>query len=85
LREPVAASLEAAREVATAAASAAQAPAPGEIAATLVALAHGCALHQLALPEHADPDAVRRAARTLFIGHLVEQGRVDEAIRLAGA
>lgn len=56
---------------------------PDEIALTLVALAHGCALHQLALPDAAGPDVVRRAARTLFIGHLVEQGRVEEAVALA--
>ena len=82
LRDAVAASLQAARGVAVAAAGAAGAPAPDEIAPTLVALAHGCALHQLAVPE-TGPDVVRRAARTLFIGHLVEQGRVAEAVALA--
>lgn len=84
LRGSVAASLEAAQGVAAAAAGAAGAPAPEEISPTLVALAHGCALHQLALPDEAGPDVVRRAARTLFIGHLVEQGRVEEAVALAG-
>lgn len=83
LRDVVAASLTAVRGVAAAAADAAQAPEPTEIAPALVALAHGFALHQIALPDQADPEDMRRAARTLLIGHLVEHRLVEEAIQLA--
>lgn len=84
LRDSVEASLEAARGVATAAATAAQVPAADAIAAALVALTQGFALHGLALPGRADADATRRAIRTLIIGHLVEQGETEAAVRLAG-
>ncbi|CAM3895561.1 TetR/AcrR family transcriptional regulator [Smaragdicoccus niigatensis] len=85
LRETIAESLETARSVAVAAASAAGAPAAKDLAPALVALAHGFALHGLAVPSQVETDDIRRAARTLFIGHLVENGLVDEAVALANA
>lgn len=83
LRDAVADALGAAREVATAAARAAGTPDPEALAPALVALAHGFALHQLAVPESTGGDDLARTARTLLIGHLVENGMISEAIALA--
>jgi DNA-binding transcriptional regulator YbjK len=82
LRDTVGAALTAAREVAIAAASAAGAPEATDIAPALVALAHGFSLHGLALPTEASTDSLRRAVRTLFIGHLVEHGLIEQAVAL---
>lgn len=76
-------SLAAVRGVASVAAAAAGAPEPAAIAPALVALTHGFALHQLALPDEVDSEDLRRAVRTLFLGHLLEAGHVDAALALA--
>lgn len=85
LRESVAEALEASRRAAVAGARAAGAPDPEAMAPALVALAHGFALHQLAAPAKVDPDALRAALRAQFIGHLVETGHADLALRLAAS
>ncbi|WP_108921783.1 TetR/AcrR family transcriptional regulator [Mycobacterium montefiorense] len=81
-RDTMGEALTAAHAVAAAAATAAGMPEPQEIAAGLVALAHGFALHNLALPDIVDIDDQRRAMRTMLIGHLVECGRIDEVLRI---
>jgi DNA-binding transcriptional regulator YbjK len=83
VRDAVAEALSTVRHVAAVAARAAGAPDPDAIANALVALAHGFALHQLAVPGSVDADDVRRAARTMLLGHLVETGHARLATRLA--
>ncbi|SOJ54260.1 hypothetical protein MSIMFB_01759 [Mycobacterium simulans] len=81
-RDTLGEALTAARKVATAAATAAGMSKPEEIGPALVALAHGFALHNLAVPEIVDIDGQRRAMRTMLIGHLVECGRIDDALQI---
>lgn len=83
LREPVAEALEASRRAAVAGARVAGAPDPEGMAAALVALAHGFALHQLAVPAKVDADALRAALRAQFLGYLLETGHAELALRLA--
>jgi len=74
--------LEAGRGVVTAASTAADATVddPG----AFLALVHGYLLHALAAPDLVDADALARGARSLLIGELVQQGRIDLATELAG-
>jgi len=82
IRDAVADALTAARGVAAAALRTANIPAPERLSSALVALAHGFALHELAVPGSASSADLAQAARTLVIGHLVELGRVEEALAL---
>lgn len=77
VRPAVAAVLVAGREAVTAATSAAGAP--DSDAAAFLALVHGFLLHSLAAPELVEPDALLRGIRALFLGGLVERGRLDLA------
>lgn len=77
------AAIDSAREVAAAALRAAGAPEPDRIVAAFAALTHGLALHELAAPDRVGPADRHRAFRALFLGFLVEQGRIDEASQLA--
>lgn len=81
-RDTIGAALIAARRTAAAGVTAAGAPRGEEVAAGLVALSQGFAFHTLAVPDLVDNDAQRRALRTMFIGHLVECGLVDEALQM---
>ncbi|GAB3860627.1 hypothetical protein GCM10028801_23750 [Nocardioides maradonensis] len=57
--------------------------APDADAAAFLALVHGYLLHTLAAPDLVAPDGLLRGIRALFIGQLVEQGRVELALELA--
>ncbi|CAM3386791.1 hypothetical protein [Mycobacterium intermedium] len=83
-RDTLAEALTAARNVTAVAITATGAPQAQDVAEAFVALAHGFALHNLAVPDLADADGQRRAMRTMLIGHLVECGRIDDALRLRG-
>jgi len=74
--------LQAGRE--TVAALADAAGAPGIDAGAFLALVHGHLLHTLAAPELVEPGALLRGVRALLIGGLVEQGRVELALEIAG-
>ncbi|MFI9408131.1 hypothetical protein [Nocardia sp. NPDC052316] len=85
-RDAVAEALAALQRVAASALGAAGASDPQGAAESFVALVDGFALHALA--EHTkqvDRAGLRRAARTMFLGELVEAGRVEEAVRLSAA
>jgi|GEM_PF-1319403 len=73
--------IEAGRSVVDAATTAAGVPVadPG----AFLALVHGYLLHSLAAPALVDPEALARGGRTMLIGALVEQGRLDQAVELA--
>jgi len=83
LREAVADTIDAFYGVAVAAARAAGSPQPERIARTLVAVIDGLTLHHLAAPRDDWRLEVESAIRTLFLGHLVELGRADEAERIS--
>ena len=73
--------LQAGRGVVTAASSAAgvEVNDPG----AFMAMVHGYLLHSLAAPRLVDADALARGVRTMMIGELVQQGRLDLAQELA--
>ncbi|MGI8762009.1 MAG: TetR/AcrR family transcriptional regulator [Jatrophihabitantaceae bacterium] len=83
LRPAVADALAAARRFAAAGAQAAGAPDPEAIAPAFAALAHGFALHALAVPPAVRPEDLYRALRALFVGHLLEAGHVELALALS--
>lgn len=82
-REAVGDALAAADAVAAAALAAAGADHPETLAPAFAALAHGLALHEIAVPGRVTPDGRYRAFRALFLGYLVDAGRADLAARLA--
>jgi DNA-binding transcriptional regulator YbjK len=82
-RPAVATALHAARQVAAAGARAAGSPEPDAAAAALIALAHGFALHQIALPDSVDPQALSNALRALFLGFLLDRGHTELALQLS--
>ena len=73
--------LQAGRSVVTAASSAAgvEVKDPG----AFMAMVHGYLLHSLAAPKLVDTGALARGVRTMMIGELVQQGRLDLAQELA--
>ena len=80
-RPVVTEAIEAGRDAVRAATSAAGAPEAD--AGAFLALVHGYLLHSLAAPDLVAPDALLRGIRAMFIGQLVEQGEVDQALELA--
>lgn len=84
-REPVAATLAAMRGIAAAAVRAAGALEPGAVAPAFSALAHGFALHQLAVPDSVDEDMMYKAFRALFLGFLIDNGHSELALNLVGS
>ncbi|HWJ60474.1 MAG TPA: TetR family transcriptional regulator [Acidimicrobiales bacterium] len=64
--------------------SAASAAADAEVddPGAFLALVHGYLLHALAAPDLIDAEALARGARSLLIGELVQQGRLDLAQEL---
>lgn len=49
-----------------------------------LALIHGYMLHSLAAPDRVDLDALLRGVRALFLGGLLDAGKVELALELAG-
>lgn len=85
LRPAVSDSIMAFERVAAAALAAAGLPDPDAAAAAFLALTDGNALHQLArgVSGEASIEPLRMAFRALYVGFLVQQGHVDEAVTLA--
>lgn len=83
-RDAVSSALAAARGAAGAGIKAAGAP-EGHGAEAFVALIQGFALHEAAVPGAVEPDVVRDAFRALFLGYLLDNGYVDEAVALVSA
>ncbi|MBF6447321.1 MULTISPECIES: TetR/AcrR family transcriptional regulator [Nocardia] len=81
-RDAAARALDAARRAAAAGVRAAGAPEPDAAAPAFTALAHGLALHELAVPGTLPPDSVHSAFRALFLGFLLDNGHVELALRL---
>lgn len=81
-RDAAARALDAARRVAAAGVRAAGAPEPDAAAPAFTALAHGLALHEMAVPGTLPPDSVHAAFRALFLGFLLDNGHVELALRL---
>lgn len=80
LKQPVTEVLEAGRGAVVAAT--ATVGTPVEDGSAFLALVHGFLLHALAAPDLVGPDDLPRALRTLLIGMLVEEGRVEDALAL---
>jgi DNA-binding transcriptional regulator YbjK len=85
IRAAVADTLAAFRGVAEAAARTAGSPDPARVAGLLVAVVDGLVLHQLAQPRDGWRTDVEGAIRTVFVGHLVECGLVEQAVALSAA
>ncbi|WP_433662290.1 TetR/AcrR family transcriptional regulator [Nocardia sp. CA-128927] len=85
-RAMVAAALAALRQVATTALTAAGASDPEGAAESYAALVDGFAMHALTHEtQQVDRVGLHRAIRALFLGELVEAGRLEEAAQLAAA
>ncbi|MFC9897102.1 TetR/AcrR family transcriptional regulator [Nocardia sp. NPDC127579] len=82
-RDAVREALDASRAVANAALQAVGAPDPETVAPALTALAHGMALHQLAVPGSIDESGSFQAFRALVLGYLLQSGHTDLALALA--
>ncbi len=74
--------LTAARRVAAAGVRAAGGPEPDTAAPAFTALAHGLALHELAVPGALPAESVHAAFRALFLGFLLDNGHVELALAL---
>ncbi|MGF6885388.1 DNA-binding transcriptional regulator YbjK [Nocardia sp. GAS34] len=81
-RDSVSHALTAARTVAVAGVRAAGGPDPEGAAAAFTALAHGMALHELAVPGAIPPETAQAAFRALFLGFLVDNGHGELAMEL---
>lgn len=81
-RDSVAEALVASRRAAAAVARVAGSPEPDGVAPSLVALAHGLMLHELAVPGLLPPDSMYTAFRALFLGFLLDNGHVELALKL---
>lgn len=81
-RDAAARALDAARRAAAAGVRAAGSPEPDTAAPAFTALAHGLALHEMAVPGTLPPDSVHAAFRALFLGFLLDNGHVELALRL---
>lgn len=84
-RDAVREALAAYRQAATAGARAAGSPDPETAAPALVALAHGLALHELAVPGSLPPESMHAAFRALFLGFLLDNGHIELALTTAAA
>jgi DNA-binding transcriptional regulator YbjK len=82
-RDAVSNALAATRRATAAGARAAGAPDPDATAPAFAALAHGLALHQLAVPNSLPPEAVHAALRALFLGFLIDNGHAELARQLS--
>jgi TetR/AcrR family transcriptional regulator, regulator of biofilm formation and stress response len=83
-RDAVSEALTATRQAAAAAARAAGAPDADAAAPLLVALTHGLALHELAVPGSLPPESMEKAFRAMFLGLLLDHGHVELALALRG-
>ncbi|WP_158675632.1 TetR/AcrR family transcriptional regulator [Nocardia stercoris] len=81
-RDAVADALAMSRQVSAAAVRAAGAPDPEAVAPAFAAVAHGFALHELAVPGSVPPEYFDSAFRALFLGFLLDAGHVDLAMEL---
>ncbi|MGX1776913.1 TetR/AcrR family transcriptional regulator [Nocardia brasiliensis] len=85
-RSTVAAALAALRQVATTALATAGASEPEKAAESYAALVDGFALHALTREnQEVDRAGLHRAIRAMYLGELVEAGRIEEAVRLSAA
>jgi DNA-binding transcriptional regulator YbjK len=82
-RDAVSKALTATRRATAAGSRAAGAPDPEATAPAFAALAHGLALHQLAVPDSLPPEAVHAALRALFLGFLIDNGDAELALQLS--
>lgn len=81
-RDAVSEALVAGRRAAAAGARVAGLPDPDIAAPSLMALAHGLMLHELAVPGSLSPESMSTAFRALFLGFLLDNGHVDLALQL---